>query len=175
MSADFSVSDLAARAFEIVFVCTGNHCRSPMAETVLRAMVAERRSTSRFRITSAALRPHHIGRPADPRAVAATRRRGYEWTARPGRLLGAATRADLFIGMGPWHSQRLAETLSARDASRIRSLPDYGATGVREVPDPYHGNASDFEHALDLIESSCAALLGALHPIGEPLHFGATA
>ena len=157
------------RARDIVFVCTGNHCRSPMAESVLRAMLAERGLGDRIRVRSAALRPHHVGHAADPRAVSATTRRGYAWTSPPGRLLAPADPADLFIGMGPWHAERLAETLPLRRRSRIRSLPDYGSTGVREIPDPYHGSEPDFEHALDLVERCCAAMIGALHPVGEPL------
>jgi protein-tyrosine phosphatase len=132
-----------------------------MAATVFDALVSRAGLSGRFAIDSAALRPHHLGRPADPRAIAATDRRGYAWLDSRARQVGPDDFArSLVVGMGEWHVAQLRRL--APDAE-LRSLARYVATrDVPEVPDPYHGDAREFEHALDLVEEGCAGLLRAL-------------
>ena len=57
--------------YRICFVCTGNICRSPMAEVVCRAQLAERGLGERVSVDSAGTGDWHVGQPADPRTVAA--------------------------------------------------------------------------------------------------------
>jgi len=143
----------------VLFVCTGNICRSPLAATVFHSLTDQAALGGRFRADSAALRPHHLGRPADPRAIAAATKRGYRWLPSVARTI---TERDfdtgLVVGMGAWHVARLRE-LAPAGCDTIRSLVDYGEESVPEVPDPYDAGEGAFERALDLIEDGCSGLL----------------
>lgn len=57
--------------FRICFVCTGNICRSPMAETVFKALVARAGLENRITVSSAGTGDWHVGEPSDPRTLAA--------------------------------------------------------------------------------------------------------
>lgn len=144
----------------VVFVCTGNICRSPMAATVFRELVLRAACADRFAIESAALRPHHTGRPADPRAVAAAERRGYSWLPSCARPIAAQDFEDsLVVGMGAWHTERLRR-IQPEGCEPVRSLADYvEGRPVSEIADPFHQDEAAFERALDLIEVGCAGLL----------------
>src|SRR6266542_4264603 len=63
--------------YRVCFVCSGNICRSPMAEAVLRRMVADAGLADRVTVSSAGIGGWHAGDGADPRAMTALRRRGY--------------------------------------------------------------------------------------------------
>ncbi len=62
----------------VVFVCTGNICRSPTAHAVLRQRIAERGLGARLEVCSAGLEAWHAGEPPDARSIAHAWRRGYE-------------------------------------------------------------------------------------------------
>ena len=66
---------------KVLFVCTGNICRSPTAEAVFRAKAAARGLSERVFADSAGTHGYHIGEPPDPRTRAAAQRRGYPWPA----------------------------------------------------------------------------------------------
>ncbi|MGE0583476.1 MAG: low molecular weight phosphotyrosine protein phosphatase, partial [Steroidobacteraceae bacterium] len=62
----------------VLFVCTGNICRSPTAEGVLRELARRRGALARVRVDSAGTHDYHVGEAPDPRAVAHAARRGYD-------------------------------------------------------------------------------------------------
>ncbi|HLP22583.1 MAG TPA: hypothetical protein VK139_00890, partial [Microbacteriaceae bacterium] len=64
--------------FRITFVCTGNICRSPMAEVVFRALAAKHRLGSAIHVDSFGTGDWHVGEPADSRTLAALARAGYD-------------------------------------------------------------------------------------------------
>jgi protein-tyrosine phosphatase len=152
----------------VLFVCLGNICRSPTAEGVFRAAVAQAGLAHRIKAESAGLGDWHVGSPPDRRAIQAARRRGYDLTALRGRQIQPAD----FRRFG-W--------ILAMDVSNIRALtemrpPDFGGhlgllldfapeLGVREVPDPYYGGPDGFDRVLDLVEASTARLLAQLQTI----------
>lgn len=156
------------RPTRILFVCTGNLCRSPTAEGVLRKLAEEAGLAGRLEIDSAGTEGWHAGKAPDPRAVRAAGLRGYELVELRGRKL---TRADfqgfdLIVAMGRGHRRDL-EALRPPDArARVHLLLDFAPEAARrhgpDVPDPYSGGAEDFEHALDLIEEGARGLLQTL-------------
>jgi protein-tyrosine phosphatase len=153
----------------VLFVCTGNICRSPTAEAVFRRMVEEAGLAQRFTIASAGTHVwYHEGEPADNRAQAAARRRGYDLSAIRARLLQKAdfTRFDWFIAMDEGHYQILRREASQTQRHRVRLMREFAQSQPgRDIPDPYLGSADGFEHALDLIEEASRGLLDRL--IGE--------
>jgi protein-tyrosine phosphatase len=155
----------------ILFVCLGNICRSPTAEGVMRALVADAGLRGSVELDSAGTGAWHVGNPPDPRATEAAARRGIV-------LAGAARQVrardfdefDLIVAMDASNQHALRE-LAPDDAARskIRLLREFdpASEGLRDldVPDPYYEDAGGFEEVLDLVQAACAGLL---RWIGEP-------
>jgi protein-tyrosine phosphatase len=148
--------------YRITFVCLGNICRSPMAESVLTRRLAEGGLSAHVEIESAGTGGWHIGDGADRRAVTALQRRGYHTVHRARQFQRADfDRQDLIIALdedNARHLHRLAPTADAAAKIRLLRSFDPEADGDLAVPDPYYGTDHDFEHALDLIEAACAGL-----------------
>jgi protein-tyrosine phosphatase len=154
-----------AVARRVLFVCTGNICRSPTAEGVFRALVEREGLAARIAAASAGTHGYHIGDPPDPRAIAHARRRGYDLSRLRATRLEAADfeRYDLLIACDAGHQRFLSRLAPADLKGRVALLMDYAPElGLTEVPDPYYGGAADFEHVLDIIEPAAAGLLAAL-------------
>jgi protein-tyrosine phosphatase len=154
--------------YRVCFVCSGNICRSPTAEAVLRRQLAEAGLDGEVVVDSAGLGNWHVGQDADHRSAAALRRRGYPaWThrARQFRAADFAER-DLVVALDAGHERGLrALAATAADRAKVRLLRSYdpaaAAAGLGEldVPDPYYGGPDGFEHVLDLVEAACRGLL----------------
>ncbi|MEV5255575.1 low molecular weight protein-tyrosine-phosphatase [Streptomyces werraensis] len=152
--------------YRVCFVCTGNICRSPMAEFVFRARVAEAGLEDLVEVDSAGTEGWHEGEGADPRTVAVLRENGYdsEHTARQfdpswfGRL-------DLVVALDAGHLRalrRLAPT--ERGAEKVRLLRSYdpAAGDDLDVPDPYYGGPEGFDACLEMVEAASQGLLAAV-------------
>jgi protein-tyrosine phosphatase len=138
----------------ILFVCTGNICRSPTAEAVLRDLSAK--AGLELHIESAGLGDWHVGQPPDERSQHHARKRGYDLSAQRARQVTAGDfeRFDMILAMDRGHLQMLRKLAPARHHARIRLFVE-----GRDVPDPYSGGPDGFEHVLDLVETRCRALL----------------
>ncbi|WP_433774227.1 low molecular weight protein-tyrosine-phosphatase [Microbacterium sp. gxy059] len=150
----------------VCFVCTGNICRSPMADVVFAHLAAEAGLADRFVVSSAGTGDWHVGDPADPRAVAALARRGYDGTAHRARQFDPAwfDDLDLVVALDRGHERalrRAARTDADRD--KVRLLLSFDPDRVEEdVPDPYYDDDRAFEDALTMVEDASRALLARL-------------
>ncbi|MFJ8081592.1 low molecular weight protein-tyrosine-phosphatase [Streptomyces sp. NPDC096205] len=156
--------------YRVCFVCTGNICRSPMAESVFRARVAEAGLDGEVEVDSAGTGGWHEGDPADPRTVAVLEEHGYDGdhVARQFQV-SWFSRLDLVIALDAGHLKalrRLAPT--EQDAAKVRLLRSYDPTagGDLDVPDPYYGGMDGFEECLEMVQS---ASTGLLHAVREQL------
>jgi protein-tyrosine phosphatase len=143
--------------FSVLFICTGNICRSPTAEGVLRHLAAER--SLELRIESAGVGDWHIGDPPDERALRHAKSRGYDLSAQRARQVRAQDfdEFDMILAMDRSHLRALQRIAPAQHQAKIRLfVPDF------DVPDPYYGGAEGFEKVLDLVEERCRALLDEL-------------
>ena len=138
----------------ILFVCTGNICRSPTAEGVLRHL-AEKEGIE-LRVASAGTGDWHVGSPPDERAQHHAKGRGYDLSAQRARQVRASDfeEFDLILAMDRGHLRAL-ERMAPREARHKVRLFVAG----RDVPDPYYGGPQGFEHVLDLVEAACRDLL----------------
>jgi protein-tyrosine phosphatase len=141
----------------LLFVCSGNICRSPTAEAVMRRLVHEAGLDAEVEVDSAGTGDWHVGEPPDPRAAAAARARGLNLTG-TARQIGPADFAefDLILAVDDENLRRLRRVTPPGAASRVRKL------AALDVPDSYYGGEDGFEFALDLIEKDCRALLDEL-------------
>jgi protein-tyrosine phosphatase len=152
--------------YRVCFVCTGNICRSPMAEIVFRARVAEAGLDGLVEVDSAGTGGWHEGDGADPRTVAVLEDHGYAGghTARQFQP-SWFSRLDLVIALDSGHLgalRRLAPT--EQDAQKVRLLRSYdpAADEDLDVPDPYYGGMDGFEECLEMVEAASTGLLAAV-------------
>lgn len=153
-------------SYRICFVCLGNICRSPMADVVMRQLVSA--AGVDVQVDSAGTGSWHIGRGANPPAVQALGRRGYDGSTHVARQFGPGDFADYDLVIGLDQSNVADLRLLAPDdeqAAKVVLLRDFdpdAAAGDRDVPDPYGGPDDDFDHALDLVTAACKGLLNRL-------------
>jgi protein-tyrosine phosphatase len=162
---------------QVIFVCTGNICRSPMGAVVLGHLAADRTLSDgptlgeRLAISSAGTGGWHAGEPMDPRARAALERRGYTDDGHLARAFdtGWLPGAGLVVCMDRGHRQTLASLGRAaagddRYEERLVLMRSFGSRGGGDpdVPDPYYGDDADFDRCLDLIEAGCHGLVEVL-------------
>ncbi|MGW6566984.1 low molecular weight protein-tyrosine-phosphatase [Streptomyces sp. NPDC054975] len=151
--------------YRVCFVCTGNICRSPMAESVFRARVEEAGLADVVEVDSAGTGGWHEGDAADPRTVAVLEDHGYDsgHTARQFRASWFPA-LDLVIALDEGHLRALRRIApTPEDAAKVRLLRSYDpAAEDLDVPDPYYGGSDGFEACLEMVEAASEGLLAAV-------------
>ncbi len=162
--------------YRVCLVCLGNICRSPMAETVLRAEVAAAGLDGAVVVDSAGTGDWHVGDAKNSGAQAALASRGFDGSApknhrarqiQPSWL----ARRDLVLAMDARNLADLRRMARGQDTDRIRLFGEVGgldgATGS-QIPDPYGGNADEFGHVLGLLSAAAPVIVGRLARLLEP-------
>jgi len=138
----------------VLFVCTGNICRSPTAEGVLRHL-AEKMNVA-VQVESAGTHDYHVGNPPDARAQKHARGRGYDLSAQRARQLRRRDfeEFDLLVAMDRGHLEIMQGHCPPQHQGKLRML-----VNGHDVPDPYYGGPEGFEQVLDMVEAACLGLL----------------
>lgn len=147
---------------KVLFVCTGNICRSPTAAGALRALAVERGLGEQIFVDSAGTHGYHLGEAPDWRAVIAARRRGIELSDLRARRVSRKDfeRFDLIVAMDRGHHASLLRLCPNGYDHKLRLFMEYlPEQGTSDVPDPYYGCAEDFENVLDIVEQGARAIL----------------
>lgn len=157
---------VAPDALRVLMVCTGNICRSPIAEGVLRAKLQQAGLHTRVVVDSAGTHGYHSGEAPDPRAIRVAARRGVELAMLRARPVQPEdfSRFHWLLAMDEANLGWLHSRRPEGAGPRIGLLMEHATRhpGVREVPDPYYGAAAGFERVLDLVEDACEGVVACL-------------
>jgi protein-tyrosine phosphatase len=154
--------------YRVCLVCLGNICRSPMAETVLRAALAAAGLDGAVVVDSAGTGDWHVGDAMDPGARSALASRGHDGSAHRARQFEPSwlSRYDLILAMDTRNLVDLRRMARGEDRDRIRLFGAAGGLGeTSDIPDPWGGGPDEFGHVLDLLGAAApviAALLARL-------------
>jgi len=146
----------------ILFVCTGNICRSPTADGVFKHYVAEAGLAERIASDSAGTLDYHVGEPPDARAQLAASRRGYDLSTLRGRQVSHRDFADFdyLLAMDETNLRALVRLCPPQHAHKLKLFMEFSPiAGSREVPDPYYSGPKVFEQVLDMVEQAAQGLL----------------
>lgn len=173
-----STSQLESAAMtNVLIVCMGNICRSPMARAVLEKLLVQAQLAKAVRVDSAGTHASAAGERPDPRAVAALLRRGYDIGRQRARRVADQDfeHFDVILAMDAQNVDALQRICPPQYLGKLQLFLQYGdqatpsdtghvplAVRMTEVPDPYYGNAQGFEKVLDLCEVGAKALVNQL-------------
>jgi protein-tyrosine phosphatase len=146
-------------SLHVTFICSGNICRSPMAEKMFAHQIDERGLSGVVRVSSAGTGSWHAGDGADARAGHVLRDHGYPSSHRAAQVDDEHLAADLVVAMGRNHARMLREMGVPPERLRmLRSFDPRSAAHPLDVEDPYYGTRDDFEDVYTVIEASLPGL-----------------
>jgi protein-tyrosine phosphatase len=139
---------------KVLMVCMGNICRSPTAEVVLRDKA--KAQGIELVVDSVGTENYHIGDPPDARSIHHARLRGYDLTPLRARQISDRdfTEFDVILAADALNLREITRRCPAEHRAKLALF-----LGTEPLPDPYYGEAADFEKVLDLVEKRVDLLL----------------
>lgn len=150
--------------YRILTVCTGNICRSPLAEYALREAVAASDLAGQVEVASAGTTGWEGGNPIDPRAGALLREHGIDPSVHRARRMDPQElrEADLVLALDHDHVGPIRDVLGEERAqTTLRMVRDFAPEPVEDtgIRDPWYGDESDFELAWEQITEAVDGIL----------------
>ena len=162
------------KAVCVLIVCTGNICRSPTAEGVMRELARKRGLADRVKVESAGTHDYHVGEPPDPRSQKHASKRGYDLSAqRASQVKDADFQSfDYILAMDRGHLRMLRSMAPADAKAKLGLfLEASGKWKDEDVPDPYYGGHAGFEQVLDMVEEAAERWLDRIESEIDPSAF----
>ena len=153
---------------KVLFVCTGNICRSPTAEGVFEKLVDEAGLAVDVHVESAGTTAYHVGEPPDRRSQAAARQRGIDLSQQRACEVNEANlhTFDYILAMDEGHLNDLARMAGVAPGTCLSRFLDFAVDRPeQDVPDPYYGGPDGFENVLNIIEAASQGLLADIRAI----------
>jgi protein-tyrosine phosphatase len=155
------------RPYRILFICTGNICRSPMAEVITRSLAGTTALADgstlgdHIEVSSAGTGPWHEGEPMHPSAAVSLDRGGYPQEDHVAHQFVSSDlgRIDLMIALDRRHRQMLLGLGADPDRLVLLRSFDKSAGAAADVPDPYYGDQAVFDECRDMIAAACTGLV----------------
>lgn len=147
---------------KVLFVCTGNICRSPTADGIFRKLVRDAGLESHIHVDSCGLSAYHVGELPDPRSRKMAQSRGIDLTDIRSRKIRPDDfqEFDYVLAMDDGHLQDMRRQAPDQYHDRIELFLDYHPTMAgQSVPDPYYGGTNGFVTVFDMIEEASLNLL----------------
>ncbi len=145
----------------LLFVCSGNICRSPLAEALFLSLADKAGEAGRYLVDSAGTHGYHEGEPADPRTRRVGRRHGLDVKSRARPVKDDDfDRFDLIIAMDRGHRRELLARSGSGRTAEIRLMREFDPSARDlDVADPYYGGEEGFETMYSVLEPACRGLL----------------
>lgn len=152
------------KPMRLLFVCSGNICRSPLAEALFLSLADEAGEAQHFVVDSAGTHGYHEGEPADPRTRIVGRQHGLDVKSRARPVKDEDfDDFDLILAMDRGHRRELLARAGSGRKATIRLMREFDpAASDLDVADPYYGGEEGFETMYKVLEPACRGLLDSL-------------
>jgi protein-tyrosine phosphatase len=151
--------------YKVLFVCTGNICRSSTAQGVMTHLIKQEGLEDKIMASSSGMIDYHVGEAPDIRAIRTAQNKGYDISQQKAKQFVREDffEYDLILAMAHTHEHNIFGMMPKQKEEKIATLerfmkyaPEFG---VQDVEDPYYGTQKDFDMALKMIEVGCENLL----------------
>jgi protein-tyrosine phosphatase len=166
---------IAVMSLRVTVVCTGNICRSPIGEVLLRAVVERAGLTHAITVDSAGTGAWHLGDPMHRRSAATLRAHGLDGSAHRAQQITASwferdDAPDLVLAMDSGHAADLRRMSPAASIALYRAFDPAFATRTQDdveldVPDPYYGDLPDYEVVYAMLDAATPGVLAHLRTL----------
>lgn len=148
------------KKFNVLFICTGNICRSPAAHAIFKKLITDKKE-ERIIVDSAGMASSHKGEEPDIRMIEILEEQGISFTHQSQPFdKSFGEKFDLILAMDEINYRDLSHALSADILQKkVRMFRDFDPSGKGSVPDPYFGSTDGFEFVYWMIYRTCEALL----------------
>ena len=148
----------------VLFVCTGNICRSPTAHGIFDQMVKNKELQGAIGVDSAGIIAYHSGEAPDERAVQTALKNGVDIRGLRARKVNESDfeKFDLIIAMTQDHLESLSvlQERCVDSKAKIRLMMDFAPSyHTQDVPDPYYGSGDGFQRVFDMVYTACVGLM----------------
>ncbi len=148
------------KPIRILFVCLGNICRSPIAESVMIQLVQKSRLEDEIFVDSAGTSSYHQGELADPRARACLNKNGFPAPSKARQITAEDFEEfDMIVTMDE-NNYSDVQRIAHEHQAKVSKLLDWSKDFKGQiVPDPYYGQDSGFDEVLNLCIAGCHGIL----------------
>ena len=151
----------------VLFICLGNICRSPTAESIFKHKLKQRQLDTHYHIDSAGTSSNHIGEASDQRSIKHALQRGYVMDHKARQFnKNDFSDFDLLICMDDQNVKNVLKMASTdTDKNKVIKMATYVKNfNDTFILDPWAMGPDAFEKVIDLLEDACENLIQTLHP-----------